>query len=85
MSELKETKKMKVVQLHERTPKQFLNPTPTKKSSQLVPQKVKNGPKIKSKSKVIIKENIEIKSCSTKSVDPKTVFKSHPDSKSSPL
>ena len=31
MSELKETKKMKVVQLHERTPKQLLNPTPTQK------------------------------------------------------
>ena len=31
MSELKETKKMKVVQLHERTPKQLSNPTPTQK------------------------------------------------------
>ena len=30
-SELKETKKMKVVQLHERTPKQLSNPTPTQK------------------------------------------------------
>ena len=31
MSELKETKKIKVVQLHEETSKQFLNPTPTPK------------------------------------------------------
>ena len=31
MSELKETNKMKVIQLHERTPKQFLNPTLTPK------------------------------------------------------
>ena len=31
MSDLKETKKMKVVQLHERTPKQLSNPTPTQK------------------------------------------------------
>ena len=31
MSELKETKKIKVTQLHEKNPKQFLNPTPTPK------------------------------------------------------
>ena len=31
MSELKETNKMKVVQLHELTPNQLLNPTPTPK------------------------------------------------------
>ena len=33
MSELKETKKMKVVQLHEYTPEQFLNPSPTPTST----------------------------------------------------
>ena len=59
MSELKVTKKMKVVQLHEQTPKQFLNPTQPKKIYPLGPQKVKNGPKIKSQSKVRIKRNIE--------------------------
>ena len=31
MSELKETQNMKVVQLHEQTPKQYLNPSPTPK------------------------------------------------------
>ena len=31
MSELKETKKMKAVQLHEQTPNQLMNPTPTPK------------------------------------------------------
>ena len=31
MSELKETKKMKVVQLHESTPNQLLNPTQIQK------------------------------------------------------
>ena len=31
MSEFKNTKKMKVVQLHNYTPKQFSNPTPTPK------------------------------------------------------
>ena len=31
MSELKETKKMKVVQVHEYNPKQLSNPTPTLK------------------------------------------------------
>ena len=48
MSELKETKKMKVIQLHEQNPKQFSNPTPTKKiahwgpKSQKLPQLSKN-------------------------------------------
>ena len=48
MSELEETKKMKVVQLHNETSNSFypyLNP----KNSLLGPQKVKNDPKIKSK------------------------------------
>ena len=48
---------MKVAQLHERTPKQFLNPTPT--------PELKNDPKIKSKSNVKIERNIENESCST--------------------
>ena len=55
---------MKVVQLHELTPKQFLNPTLTPKKNPFGPQKVKNGPKIKLESKVRIEENIENKSCS---------------------
>ena len=42
--------------------------------SPLGPQKVKNDPKIKSKSKVRIEENIENKSYSTSWVVPKTVF-----------
>ena len=48
---------MKVVQLLEKTPKQHLNLNPTPKLAQ--------DPKIKSKSIVIMEENIENKSCST--------------------
>ena len=44
------------------------------KNSPLGPQKVKSDPKIKSKSKVKVEENIENKICSTTQVDPKTVF-----------
>ena len=44
MSELKEKKKRKVVQLHDFTPKQLSNPTPTPKNSPLGPQKVKKSP-----------------------------------------
>ena len=43
----------------------------------------KNDPKIKSKSKVRIEENIENKSCSTICVDPKTVFEPYLDPKNS--
>ena len=50
---------MKVVQLHEQTPKQCLNSSPTPKNSPLGPQKVKNDPKIKSKSNLRIEGNIE--------------------------
>ena len=38
---------MNVVQLHELTSKQFLNPFPNPKNNLLGPQKVKNDPKIK--------------------------------------
>ena len=51
MSEMKETQKMKILQLHEQTPKQFLNPTDPEKSP-LEPKKEKNDPKIKLNSKV---------------------------------
>ena len=47
--------------------------------------KVKNDPKIKSKTKVRIEENIENKSRSTKLLDPKKVFQPYPDPKNSPL
>ena len=53
------TYKLKVLQLHEYTLKQFLNPTPPQKKNLLVPPKVKNYPKIKLKSKVRIVENLE--------------------------
>ena len=55
---------MKVVQLHEYTPKQLSNPTPTPKKP-IGPQKINNYPKIKLKSKVRIERNIENESCST--------------------
>ena len=65
MSELKDTQKMKVVQLHEQNPKQLLNPTPNPKNSPRGPTKDKNDPKIKSKSNLRIEGNIENESCST--------------------
>jgi len=55
-SELKKTYKIKVVQLHEYALKQFSDPTPIQKLA----QKVKNDPKIKSKSKVEIEENLKM-------------------------
>ena len=45
MSELKETKKRKVIQLHEQSPKQFLNPTPTPKIAHWGPKTSKMTPK----------------------------------------
>ena len=46
MSKWKETKKIKVVQLHEWTPKQLLNPTPAQKNAPLGPKKSKITPKL---------------------------------------
>ena len=51
MSELKETKKMKVVQLHEQTPNQLLNPTPT-------PKIARQGPKFKKITQKLSKNQI---------------------------
>ena len=56
---------MKVVQIHEWTPKQFLNPTLNPKIAHWEPKKVKNNPKIKAKSNVRIERNKENESCST--------------------
>ena len=50
---------MYVVQLHEWTPKQFLDPTFEPKNSPLGLQKVKNDPKIKSNSKFRIEGMIK--------------------------
>ena len=46
-------------------PKSFFEPYPDPKNSPLGPQKVKNDPKIKSKSNVRMEGNIENESCST--------------------
>ena len=54
--------KMKVVQLHECT---VVEPYPNSKNSPLGPRKVKNDPKIKSKSDVRSDRNMENESCST--------------------
>ena len=54
-------------------------PNPNPKNSPFVWLKVKNDPKIKSKSKVRIERNIENESCST------TIFKSYPNPNDSPL
>ena len=75
MSELKETRKMKVVQLHEFTPKQCLNPS----------QPPKIAPKIKSKSNVRIERNKENESCSITGGDLKTVVAPYSNPKISPL
>ena len=71
---------MKVVQLHEWAPKQFLNPTPTRKKP-LGPQKIKNNSKIESTSNVKIEKNKENESCSTTWVDPKSVIEHFPNQK----
>ena len=57
MSELKETEKMKVVQPHEKTPKQFSNQTQDPKNNPFGPQKVRNDPIINSKPNVRIERN----------------------------
>ena len=56
---------MKVVQLHEYTQTQLLNPTPTPKPAHQGLQNTKMTLKIKSNSNVRIKEIIEDESCST--------------------
>ena len=48
-------------------------------------QKVKNDPNIKSKSNARVEGNIKNESCSTTSVDPKTVVKPNSDPQTSPL
>ena len=58
---------------------------PQPKNSLLGPQKVKNDPKIKSKSNVKIDDNIENESCATTWVDPKKPFEHFPNPKNSPL
>ena len=57
---------------------------PNPQNSPLEPQKVKNDPKIKSKSNLII-EGTTDKSCSTTWVDPKTVIEPYPNLENSPL
>ena len=47
MSELKETKKMKAVQLNEQTPKKLSNATPIPNKAYQGPKKSKMTPKIK--------------------------------------
>ena len=57
MSEFRESKKMKVVQLHEWSPKQFLKPTMNQKIANQHFKKVKNNLNIKSRSNVKIEGN----------------------------
>ena len=61
---MKELQKIKVAQLHKQTPKQFFEPYTDPKKSLLWSQKVKNDPKIESKSEVRIEGTIENKSYS---------------------
>ena len=47
-------------------PQNIFNPTPTPKHRPLGPQKVQSDPKIKSKSKFRIEENLENENCLTR-------------------
>ena len=67
------------------SPKNSCRTLTISKSSPLGSQKVKNGPKIKSKSNVRIERNIENESCSTTLVDLKTVFKHFPNPQKTPI
>ena len=60
-------------------------PYPNQKNSPLGPQKVKNDPKIRSKSKGRISWTIENKSCSAVWVGPETYFHPYPKPKNSPF
>ena len=60
MSEFRESLKIKVVQLHEGTPKKLLNSTMTPQTSPLGPQRDKNYPEIKQNSNVKIQGIIEM-------------------------
>ena len=62
-------------------PKTVFEPYPNPKNIPLGPQKVKNDPKIKSKTNIRIERNIENESCSTTWVDHKTVFELYPNPK----
>ena len=59
MSELKETQEMKIVQLYELIPKQFMNPTPTAKIAHYGPKKSKMTPKLSQNQKVKLKKKTQ--------------------------
>ena len=59
MSEYKETKKMKVAQLHEKTPNLLLNPTPTPKIAHYGPKKEKITAMLSNKSETHYKGDRE--------------------------
>ena len=61
MSEFKETKKMKVVQLHERNPKTVFEPFYSPKYSQLGPKKSKITPKLSQNQMSELKETKKMK------------------------
>ena len=61
MTESKETLKMKVVQLHQQTPKQLYNPAPIPKTARQGPKKVKNDPKINQNQMSELKETYKMK------------------------
>ena len=66
-------------------PKTVFEPYTDPKNCPFRQKKVKTDSKIKSKSKVIIEENVENKSLSTTWVDHKTYFQPYPDPKNSSL
>ena len=60
-SKLKETKKMKVVQLHEQIPKQFMNPSTAPKIARQGPKKSKMTPKLSQNQMSELKETKKMK------------------------
>ena len=61
MSDLRETQKIKAVQLHKWTPKQFLNQTQTPKIAHQGPKKTKMTPKLSQNEKLELKKTWKIK------------------------
>ena len=71
--------KIKDVQLHKCTPKQFFNLNLTPKISHSGPQKSIMTPNLSQNQILELKKSIENKSCSTTRVDSKKVFQPFPD------
>ena len=81
ISEMTETYKMKVGQLHEQTPKQFSNPTPTPEIAHQGPKKPKMTPKLSQNQRSELKEEQKIKVVQLHEYTPKQYLNSTATSK----